>query len=92
MKENDKIKLLRFISPRGKENSNNFIVITEKGQYLISYQLTVVFQKRNGEILLDPRWNFSRATAKFRNKFLSEETAETRRKIESGEYKVVNLN
>ena len=37
-------------------------------------------------------WNYSRTTGKYRNQFLGELTADTRKKIESGEYKLVDLN
>lgn len=37
-------------------------------------------------------WDYSRTTGKYRNEFLGEGVAETRKKIESGEYSVVNLN
>jgi len=37
-------------------------------------------------------WNYSRTTSKYRNQFLGETTKETQAKIDSGEYKLVNLN
>lgn len=37
-------------------------------------------------------WNYSVTTGKYRNQFLGEGIEETRRKIKSGEYKLVNLN
>lgn len=45
------------------------------------------------EIVLDETyWNYSRTTSKYRSEFLGESTDETRRKIESGEYKLADLN
>ena len=37
-------------------------------------------------------WNSSPTTSKYRAKFLEEATKETQAKIDSGEYKLVNLN
>ena len=37
-------------------------------------------------------WDYSRTTGKYRNEFLREYIADTRKKIESGEYKLENLN
>ena len=62
--------------------------------YFQSYRtLIAVKDIITGEILLDQdAWNYSRTTGKYRNIFLNENTAETRKKIKSGEYKLVNLN
>lgn len=37
-------------------------------------------------------WDYSATTGKYRNKFLCEKMADTRKKIKSGEYKLINLN
>ena len=37
-------------------------------------------------------WNYSVTTSKYRNQFLNETTKETQAKINSGEYKLVDLN
>lgn len=45
------------------------------------------------EITLDEYyWNYSRTTSKYRSQFLGETTKETQAKIDSGEYKLANLN
>ena len=69
-------------------------IITKAYKYFQSYS-TVVAKKRlkDGQIFLDKNhWNYSRTTARYRNCFLREGIADTRKKIESGEYKLVNLN
>lgn len=44
-------------------------------------------------VFLDERfWDYSVTTGRYRNQFLGEGIAETRKKIESGEYTLVNLN
>ena len=45
------------------------------------------------QIVLDKKyWNYSMTTSKYRNQFLNETTKETQAKIDSGEYKLVDLN
>ncbi len=45
------------------------------------------------QVFLDAKyWDYSRTTGNYRNDFLDENIAETRKKIESGEYKLVDLN
>jgi len=45
------------------------------------------------QIFLDKKfWNYSRTTGKYRNYFLGECVADTRKKIESGEYQLTELN
>ena len=45
------------------------------------------------KVFLDERyWDYSRTTGKYRNQFLGECISETRKKINSGTYKLVNLN
>lgn len=45
------------------------------------------------KIVLDERyWDYSATTGKYRNQFLNEGIAETRKKIESGEYVLADLN
>ena len=45
------------------------------------------------EVELDEKyWDYSRTTAKYRNIFLGESTADTKKNIASGEYKFTDLN
>lgn len=51
------------------------------------------FKTNNIDIELDEKyWDYSTTTGKYRNMFLGEGIEETRKKIKSGEYKLVNLN
>jgi|TARA_R100000479_G_scaffold54981_1_gene26072 hypothetical protein len=46
-----------------------------------------------GKVFLDKNyWDYSTTTGKYRNAFLGENIAETRKKIKSGEYILVDLN
>ncbi|MCK9350828.1 MAG: hypothetical protein WCQ69_11345 [Bacteroidales bacterium] len=72
---------------------NQFIIYTDKGRVFQSYNTVIAARLGDGEVLLDERnWEYSRTTGKYRNLFLAEGINDTRRKIESGEYKLVDLN
>ena len=88
------IKVQQMNSPKsGYPVANQFTIQTEEGVYFQSYWTLIAFRANDGSIVLDTdAWNYSRTTAKYRNAFLGENTAETRKKIDSGEYKLVNLN
>ena len=88
-----KIKVKQMTSSRsGNPVANQFIIYTAEGNYFQSYD-SVIVANNNGKITLDNKtWDYSRTTSKYRNEFLGEGIAETRAKIESGEYKLANLN
>jgi len=71
---------------------NQFIISNEGATYFQSYNSVIA--KREGEqVILDERyWDYSRTTGKYRNRFLNETKKDTQRKIDSGEYKLANLN
>ena len=71
---------------------NQFIIRTNEGTYLQSYDSIVVF-RGNGKVYLDKNyWCYSKTTGKYRNLFLGETKQETEKKIISGEYLVADLN
>lgn len=92
-------------SPRtGKPVANQYI-ITEKGGILGNFIKRETFQSYDSviaivtywedktETVLDVNdWDYSRTTSKYRNEFLGESTKETQAKIDSGEYKLEDLN
>lgn len=50
-------------------------------------------QKHIYKVYLDERfWDYSITTGKYRNQFLNETKAETQKKIDSGEYILIDLN
>lgn len=58
-----------------------------------SYDSIICLIDNKGQTYLDDKfWNYSKTTSKYRNQFLNETTKETQSKIDSGEYKLVNLN
>lgn len=89
-----KIKVRQMTSNRsGRPVANQFIIITNDGEYFQSYDSVIAFKDNEGNVTLDDyTWDYSRTTSKYRNQFLREYIADTRKKIESGEYKLENLN
>jgi len=73
--------------------ATQFIIKTKTTEYFQSYASIIAKKTKNGKIYLDAdKWNYSRTTSKYRNIFLNETIAETKKKIKSGEYKLINLN
>jgi len=88
-----KIKVKQMTSSRSDNPvANQFIIYTAEGDYFQSYD-SIIVANNNGKITLDNKtWDYSLTTSKYRNEFLGEGIAETRAKIESGEYTLANLN
>ena len=77
----------------GRPVANQFIIYTSEGEYFQSYDSVIAFKDNEGNVTLDDyTWDYSRTTGKYRNEFLSEGIVDTRAKIESGEYKLADLN
>ena len=88
-----KLKVRNMSSPRtGNPIANQFIIEVGAYTYFQSYSSIIVRKGPKGTSLDRDTWEYSVTTAKYRNEFLGENTQETRRKIKSGEYKLVNLN
>jgi hypothetical protein len=89
-----KIKVKNMTSNRsGRPVANQFIILTSEGKYFQSYDSVIAFKDNEGNVTLDDyTWDYSRTTGKYRNEFLGEYIADTRDKIESGKYKLANLN
>jgi len=99
------MKVRNMTGSTGKEVANQFIISEEgrgaNGNFIIkevfqSYNAIIaeriVWQDRT-DIKLDYKyWDYSRTTGKYRNQFLGENTAETRKKIAAGIYKLADLN
>ena len=88
----------------GKEVPNQFKVICGAGKFedgtpheagclFQSYDSSIAFRDIWGKTFLDAeKWDYSRTTGRYRNQFLEEGIAETRKKIASGEYTLVDMN
>jgi len=96
------MKVQNMIGKNGRAIPNQFIIencnitIDNKsltGEMFQSYNNNIAFTNGNNITLLDKTyWDYSTTTGKYRNIFLNESKAETQKKIDSGEYKLVNLN
>lgn len=97
------MKVQNMTSSRGSSVPNQFILtgtfnggqelgILPDANVFQSYDSTIVVIHQ-GTVYLDSHyWDYSITTGKYRNQFLGENKAETQKKIDSGEYKLVNLN
>jgi len=94
MKTIQKIKVENMLNYNNNAATNQFIIYTQKGVYFISYSTIIAYRDNcTNTISLDKKkWNYSATTGKYRNLFLNENIAATRKKIKSGEYKLINLN
>ena len=83
-----------MLSPRsGKPVANQFIMRDVNGETFQSYGTNIAKRYwHTGTVILDPAWDYSSTTGKYRNIFLKENKGETQRKIDSGEYELVDLN
>jgi len=80
--------------PKVKMLANNqFIIRTEDGNYLQSYDKIIAFKPFQGKVKLDPfYWDFSRTTSKYLRIFLNEPKKVTADKIKDGIYLLFDLN
>ena len=93
MKTISKTQVEGMTSLNGNNVPNQYILTTPEGKYFQSYNTIIAFIDNKGQVFLDEnKWDYSRTTGKYRNQFLSENVADTRNKIKSGEYKLTNLN
>lgn len=86
------LNVQNMISNKGNIITNQFIIKTKDSTIFQSYN-SIIVEIKKGKIKLDKRyWNYSNTTSKYRNIFLRESTKETKEKIKTGEYKLVDLN
>ena len=87
------MKVENMLSPNGNRVANQFLITDNNGdKYFQSYN-SVIAKRSMGQIYHDVSfWDYSVTTGKYRNLFLGEGIAETRKKIESGEYRLTDLN
>lgn len=86
------MKVRNMTGPNGNEVLNQFIIEDDNAKYFQSYD-SIIVKRTPDKVYLDENyWNYSKTTSKYRNLFLGETTAETKRKIEAGTYVLANLN
>lgn len=87
------VNVVNMTSTNGNKVSNQFMIQTNEGLYFKSYDSIIAFIPRYGKIQLDiNKWDYSNTTGKYRNMFLQEGIKETKNKIKTGEYELVDLN
>jgi hypothetical protein len=86
------MKVENMYGVNGNKVANQFI-IRDGNKITFQSYTTVIAIKENGLVTLDKNsWNYSATTSKYRNIFLDETTAETKKKIKSGIYNLADLN
>jgi hypothetical protein len=92
------MQLSNMTSNKGNKIANQFDIKDGHKRYFQSYDSIIILIENNvygveAKVTLDEYyWNYSVTTSKYRNIFLNETTKETQEKINSGEYKLANLN
>jgi len=97
------MKVTNMTSSKGNKIANQFIMtdsvngwdveVFQSYDSIITKRVTDQIDKDIIKVSLDRElWNYSTTTGKYRNQFLGEGISETRKKIESGEYILTDLN
>ena len=90
------MKIQNMTSSNGNKVANQFIIFDAEFTAFQSYDSIIcktTFEAGERVVYLDGRtWNYSKTTSKYRAQFLGESTKETQAKIDSGEYRLVDLN
>lgn len=77
----------------GNRAKNTYLLTSENGVMLQSFNHNVLFKHNDGTIYLDKKyWDLHGLDANYRQAFLNESTAVTQNKILLNEYKLIDLN
>ena len=99
------MKVKNMKNSKGQSIANQFVIGEEGHGSLGNFNMRLTFQSYDSIIAIKTIWNdrtqieldeyfwdYSKTTGKYRNRFLGELKRETQQKIDSGEYKLTNLN
>ncbi len=87
------MKVKNMTGRTGREVANQFIITDDEGRTFFQSYNSIIAKVDGMEITLDEKcWDYSITTGKYRNEFLFESKAETQKKIDTGVYKLANLN
>lgn len=97
------MKVSNFTNDRGNKIANQFIIegavikndeILVSGKAFQSYDTMIaIVSDCTTQVFLDRNsWDYSKTTSKYRNQFLGESKKETQKKIDTGEYRLADLN
>ena len=79
-------------SRNGNTVANQFEIFTPDGKYFQSYSTVIALKSIDGKTYLDPKHDYSRTTAKYRNLFLRMTSKEIEQAIKAGTIEIKNLN
>ncbi len=84
-------KVENMVSNSGNAIPNQYILTLDNCTIFQSYDTTIAVKFNDGTIVLSDDWTYSSSTtSKYRNIFLGETTAETRRNIDNNTYRVLS--
>ena len=87
------MKIQNMTSNKGNKIPNQFTITDDNGNIFFQSYQSIIVKKSQGKIYLDVTfWDYSVTTRKYRNMFLNETSQETKQKIKTGEYTLINLN
>ena len=87
------MKTQNMTSTNGNKVANQFTITDDNGNTFFQSYKSIIVKLNGDDVELDQKyWNYSNTTGKYRNIFLNETIKDTRKKIKSGEYKLVDLN
>jgi len=82
-----------IISEEGRGANGNFTLRETFQSYDSVIATITIWPDSEAVVVLDEDyWDYSVTVGKYRNQFLREKKAVTKKKIESGEYRLANLN
>ena len=94
-----KIDARNMVSAYGRPVANQIITyVAGSGTMFTSYGLNVAFRPEQWDgpgspkLYLDPGWQSTATSNKYRCRFLNENGAETKKKLKTGEYALAELN
>ena len=90
MKQIRHFRVKNMQSARGNDVPNQFIIYGRNFRAFQSYNSLIAIEYE-GKTYIFSDWDYSVTTGKYRNEFLGEGIAETRRKLKSGEYIAVDF-
>ncbi len=92
-------------SSNGNSVPNQFVITASSGSFWTengnlpsgdafqSYETVIAFRDFRGKVYLDrSKWDYSKTTSTYRNKFLGMDTSMIKKAIASGEIELVDLN
>jgi hypothetical protein len=87
------MKVSNMQSRNGNDVPNQFEIVADNGDKFFQSYSSIIVKISKGKTYLDKnKWDYSVTTGKYRNMYLGETKKETQAKIDSGEYKLTDLN